>query len=275
MFARQNGVFVFAAYAIVLLLLGIFARLAFFYYNANRVAVVPDPNAPSPSRPVVRQVNSPIHYDYAAVAAANERLSELRASLDRATEQLHEKSKLLNQRNSECQALEEKLDESVAFALELLAQEPGADRDEQTRDVKALLEKDLAALRKQLDNSRVMSNEHTKQIESLRVELMEADQQTETLREQATQEIGALLDERFAIEAVAADIMLQLGEDGVPSLVDLLRHEQPAVRLWSATVLGKLGLAATTAIEPLNLLEQDPDPRVASAAARSIKLIEP
>lgn len=59
-----------------------------------------------------------------------------------------------------CRALEGKLDESVAFAMELLAQEPGANRDEQTRDVKAKLEGDLTSLRKQLRESQVLSDEY-------------------------------------------------------------------------------------------------------------------
>lgn len=276
MFGRQNNLFVLVAYSFVLLLLLVSARLAFVYYGSNRPPATSESELAREPRVAASKVTrAPIHYDYAAVAAANERLALLQANLERTTAQLHEKSKLLNQRNAECQLLEKKLDESVAFAIELLAQEPSADRDEQTRDVKALLEKDLTALRKQLLDSEVMSDEHTKRLKSLRSELMEADQQIASLRERAEREIAALVDERLAVEVVTADIMLQLGEDGVPSLVGLLGHEQAAVRLWAATVLGNLGLAATTAIEPLNQLSNDPDVRVVAAARQSLMRIEP
>lgn len=277
MFGRHNGLFMVAVYAIVLLLLGVSARLAFVYYQdggPSRIAIEPDP---AHQRVVVSGTPGikAIHYDYTAVAAANERLAALQSSLERTSAQLQEKSKLLNQRNAECRMLEEKLDESIAFALELLVQEPSADREEQTRDVKAKLEGDLASLRKQLRDSQVLSNEHTERLDVLRLDLMQADLEIESLRERAENEIAALVGERLAIELAAGEAMLQLGEESVPPLTELLRSPQPEVRLWASTVLGKLGLSAAAAIEPLKALANDPDTRVAAAARRALTLIEP
>ncbi|MDA1053297.1 MAG: HEAT repeat domain-containing protein [Planctomycetota bacterium] len=277
MFGRQSGLFMVAAYAIVLLVLGASARLAFVYYNQSSSSPIVAAPEPPDRRVPLRGTpgTAAIHYDYAAVAAANERLATLQSNLERTTTQLQAKSKLLNQRNAECRALEEKLDESVAFAMELLVQEPSADREVQTRDVKAKLEGDLTSLRKQLRESQVLSDEHTERLDAVRLDLMQADREIASLRERAEREIAALIGERLAIEVAAGEVLVQLGEGAVPPLTALLRHPQAEVRLWSATVLGKLGLNATTAIEPLNNLTNDPDTRVAAAARRALTLIEP
>lgn len=277
MFGRHVGLFVVAAYAIVLLLVGVSARLAFVYYNQSNDSLVVA--APEASENLVSRRGTPgaapIHYDYAAVAAANERLAALQANLERTTAELQEKNKLLNQRNAECRTLEEQLDESVAFAMELLVQEPSADREEQTRDVKAKLEGDLTSLREQLRESQGLSDDHTERLETLRLDLMQADLEIASLRERAEREIAALIGERLAIEVAAGDALVQLGEEAVPPLIALLQHQQPEVRVWSATVLGKLGFSAITATEPLNNLANDPDTRVAAAARRALTLIEP
>lgn len=277
MFGRYHGLFVVAAYAIVLLVVGVSARLAFLYYNqggSSAVAAVPEP-ASGLASVAKAPGNAPIHYDYAAVAAANERLAALQLNLERTTVQLQEKSKLLNQRNAECRALEEKLDESVAFAMELLGAEPTANREEQTRDVKAKLEGDLNSLRLQLHESQILSDEYAERLDTLKLDLMQADLEIASLRERAESEIAALIGERLAIEVASGGALYQLGEAAVPPLIALLQHEQPEVRLWSATVLGKLGLNATAAIEPLNSMANDPDARVAAAARRALTLIEP
>jgi HEAT repeat protein len=159
--------------------------------------------------------------------------------------------------------------------MELLVAEPTADREEQTRDVKAKLEGDLSSLRKQLREAQVLSNEYAERLDALRLDLMQADLEIESLRERAANEIAALIGERLAIEVAAGDAMVELGEEAVPPLIALLQHPQPEVKLWAATVLGRLGLDAATAIEPLNNLTNDPDARVAAAVRRALTLIEP
>jgi hypothetical protein len=277
MFGRHNGLFMVAAYAILLLVVGVSARLAFLYYQGSSAAPLAiDLDAGHP-RVVVGGIpgTKAIHYDYTAVAAANERLAVLQSNLERTSTQLQEKSKLLNERNAECRVLEQKLDESVAFAMELLVQEPTANRQEQTRDVKVKLEGDLASLRKQLRESQVLSNEYTERVDELRLDLMQADLEIASLRTRAESEIAALVGERLAIEVAAGSALVQLGEAAVPPLIVSLQSPQPEVRLWASTVLGKIGLNATTAIEPLSNLVNDPDTRVATAARHALTLIEP
>ncbi|MCB9937148.1 MAG: hypothetical protein H6823_02805 [Planctomycetaceae bacterium] len=277
MVGRHNGLFVLAAYAIVLLVLGVSTRLAFVYYqNGSSTPIALDSDSENQRGVVsVTPATKAIHYDYTAVAAANERLAILQSNLERTSSQLQEKSQQLNQRNAECRALEEKLDESVAFAMELLAQEPGANREEQTRGVKAKLESDLTSLRKQLRESQVLSDEYGERLDELRSDLMQADLEIASLRERAEREIAALIGERLAIEVAAGDAMLAFGEEAVVPLTLQLQSTQPEVRLWAATVLGKLGLSATAAIEPLNALANDPDARVSDAARRALVQIEP
>lgn len=277
MFGRHGGLLLVAVYAILILVIGVSARLAFLFYNQRASSPAVAVFEPSGRRVAAGEKpgSKAIHYDYAAVAAANERLATLKSNLERTTAQLHEKSKLLNQRNAECRLLEETLDESVAFAMQLLVQEPGADREEQARDARAKLEGDLAALKQQLHQSQILSDEHAEQLDALRIELMQADLEVANLRERAERDVAALIGERLAIEVAAGDALVQLGEESVPPLAALLQDEHPEVRLWAAMVLGKLGLDASPAIEPLNKLVSDPDPRVASAARHALTLIEP
>lgn len=228
MFGRQGGLFVVATYAIVLLILGVSARLAFVYYQQGRISQSVEMAEPTREGSAVSRTQDAgaIHYDYTAVAAANERLATLRSNLERTTSQLQEKSKLLRQRNAECRTLEEKLDDSVAFAMELLVQEPTADREEQTRDVKAKLDGDLAALKKQLRESQILGDEQTERLDVLQIELMQADLEIASLRDRAEREITALIGERIAIEVAAGETMVQLGEEAVTPLTALLQDEQ-------------------------------------------------
>jgi HEAT repeat protein len=104
---------------------------------------------------------------------------------------------------------------------------------------------------------------------------MQADLEIASLRTRAESEIAALVGERLAIEVAAGSALVQLGEAAVPPLIVSLQSPQPEVRLWASTVLGKIGLNATTAIEPLSNLVNDPDTRVATAARHALTLIEP
>lgn len=276
MFGRHKDLLVAATYAIVLLVLGVSARLAFVYYrDAAAAPLATETDAATRNVVSVGADKKVIHYDYTAVADANERLAELQSNLNRISNQLQEKSKLLNQRNAECRALEAKLDESVAFAMELLVQESSADRSEKHREAKETLETDFETLRKQLRESQLLSNEYGERVDALRLELMQADLEIASLRERAENEVATLIGERLAIEVAAADALVQLGEEAVPPLLVLLQGPQAEVRLWAATVLGKLGLNATAAIEPLHNLANDPDRRVVEAARRALLQIEP
>lgn len=107
MFGRHNGLFVVAAYAIVLLVVGVSARLAFVYYQAGSSTPIAMESDSGNQRLVANgaPATKAIHYDYTAVAAANERLATLQSNLERTSNQLQEKSRQLNQRNAECRAL--------------------------------------------------------------------------------------------------------------------------------------------------------------------------
>ncbi len=278
MIGRQPGPFMFAAYAVAIALIVVSARSAFLYYkvqNHSLVAFEREPHEkPQPPLATSTRGHSAIHYDYAAVAAVNQQLAALQVQLERTTAQLHEKNLLLEQRSAECRALEDKLDQWVAIAFDL-AQDPEVESEAPSNEVKSPMDEEYLSLKKQLRDHQLLREEQSQVLDTLRRNVLEADLEVTTLRDRAEREIAALMNERLVLEAAASDTFMQLGEAAVPPLTAMLRHEHPEVRFWSATVLGKLGLNATAAIDPLSELANDPDMRVASAARRALSQIQP
>jgi HEAT repeat protein len=77
-----------------------------------------------------------------------------------------------------------------------------------------------------------------------------------------------------AIRAVAR--FKQAGADAVPKLIELTRHDQPAVRRQSVRALGKIGVPALSSLPTLiSLVESDPEAGVREQSAEAIGDIGP
>lgn len=86
-----------------------------------------------------------------------------------------------------------------------------------------------------------------------------------------------------AVEATAAaaeqrlivlqQAIIDLGEMSVPTLIGLLGDQEATVRAWAAATLGRMGNAATVAVDALGAATEDADSQVRAAASASIQEI--
>jgi HEAT repeat protein len=76
-------------------------------------------------------------------------------------------------------------------------------------------------------------------------------------------------------QEVAADTLARIGPSAVPTLLETLRQQDPAMRLRAVEVLGRMGADAKAAVPALIPLLDDPDPRVRKATARTLGRIGP
>jgi hypothetical protein len=273
MFVRNSAV-VFSVYVVGAFIVVAFVGLMFFGYDEPQNMAVLSPERaqrvrtrPIKSRPIASRFES------VALRDTQQRIEKLQNKLEKTSGLLAAKTKVLHDKNAECRALEDELNDSLGFALALLADEPG-DRNV-TAKTASKLEADLSTLKTELRRAQKLREQHVEQLEQLRLDLMEADLELADLRQRAEREIAALAEEKLVLEVATGNAMLQTGEAATGPLVDLLRHDRAEIRTWAAAVLGDMGPTARAAIEPLTSLLDDPDERVAKEARRAIASIEP
>lgn len=71
------------------------------------------------------------------------------------------------------------------------------------------------------------------------------------------------------IKPDSAEMLAQL-PDAVPALIDILQHEDKALRAWSAGTLGKVSTASTMTVPALTRALRDPEVAVCARAAESL-----
>jgi hypothetical protein len=84
-------------------------------------------------------------------------------------------------------------------------------------------------------------------------------------------------DEEEAVQIAVGYALERLqptARETVPLLVESLNHQNPTVRYWAATLLGRLGRRAKTAIPALTLALQDEDHDVRHVARESLAGIQ-
>ncbi len=89
---------------------------------------------------------------------------------------------------------------------------------------------------------------------------------------------GFALDDNHDVAYWAITLLGRLGESAVPALGQVTRamstHVAPAVRQRAAWALGKIGPAASSALDALRTVSTGDDPRLARLAARAISQID-
>lgn len=203
-----------------------------------------------------------------ALARANQQLESLKSALADSTQLLQKRTSLLQAKNAECRRLEEELEESIEFVFAVNSQ--AKPKVEPARDV----ELQLKALRSELNSTAAARREQVNELEELRAALIDAEMRLAELQEEAAQEFALLARDREVLLTAVGDSMADLGEDVVQTLVDLLRHQSPTVRAWSASVLGKIGPDASAAAGTLTDLIADSDSVVREEARRALAALE-
>jgi hypothetical protein len=152
--------------------------------------------------------------------------------------------------------------------------ETGAAQDESTANQNSeAVPSDPAELEAELMLARAVQDALVEDLDALQREYSNALEEINRLREEVSADTAVQLRDALALEAATAGIILRLGEDAVPALIDTLQHANPVVRRWSATVLGGMGQDAGDAISALTDALNDSDPGVSQAAKAALDAI--
>ena len=269
------------AYVVVACMLGAIAFVGIGYYSATRDGhglleadstggTAPEAGGRKPPRGTPRGA----HVD--RLFAQRSQIRRLQALLDQKTKLLEKKTALLEQKTAEQAALKKELDEAIEL-LEMLAAQNAQEVASSPEDEEANgeLQENLERLKKQRKAAETQGQEQEAELKTLIDDLATTDQEISLLKQQTELEFNVLEAEKEALEAVATQMLVNIGAEAVPLLVEQLASPRADIRRWAATVLGQMGPDATEAIPPLISLLSDPDPRVRTAAQHALDLISP
>ena len=274
--SARNSALVVGVCFVVVLTVAVAARVMFISYGGGASVVLPDPQAQRRSASPARHPRSATRsYNSVALGTAQQHVDQLQAKLETATAALQEKTKALAATKKECRALEDKLNESVAFAVQILAEGASDQATSDDQDAKSSSDRNLTALKQELRRIQELRDQHLKDLDKLRAELERDEEQIAAMRVRSERDIAELIEEKVTFEIAAGNAILETGEAAIMPLITLLQHERPEVRIWAAAVLAELGPDARSALEPLTMLLQDDDQRVVAQARRAIAAIEP
>jgi HEAT repeat protein len=86
--------------------------------------------------------------------------------------------------------------------------------------------------------------------------------------------LEVLKDESQLVSGEAADVLVDLGGDAIPALVETLGDENAQARSWSAHSLGRIGPEAAAAVPALKTLQRDECREVRFESDRALKRIQ-
>lgn len=274
----RNGLLTLAAYLTVAMFVALVAALGVYKYTADaRIAALQPIESETPPEWAVPRVDP-------AASAANEvkrrrtadmekqRIRLLESMLEERTQRLRHLTASLDEKTAELDELRLRYDETVVLAVETLAHQPAGEAtssDQQPEDPKA----DPAVLEAELSVAREVHQSLVADVTSLQEELARAQRELGQLRLVQDQETMDRLREAAVLENAAASVLLRVGRDAVPALIETLDHPTPSVRRWAATVLGGLGDDAEDALAALVESRADPDPDVRAAIESAIQAI--
>lgn len=206
-------------------------------------------------------------------AAEVERLQRL---LEEKNQSLQQRTALLQQRTAEYQKLKKDFDVAAELVLqffdgEATAADHAAPATEKTPDAAAPAE--VAALREELNRTRVLENALAAEVEELRLEVLAAEAEIARIEQETRAQGSQLLAGERELRDAADETLVRIGEPAIAALTEALGDERPAVRRWAAQVLGEMGPAASPAVGPLMEALSDRDNSVRTAAAQALRAI--
>ena len=124
---------------------------------------------------------------------------------------LEQATSSLNQKRAECRALQSELDETITFVFDLLAEEarrraggPTTSHQDRADSAAGKLKSESETLRNELCKAEFLEQEQAKQLEELKVALLEAEAEIRATQTEAEQEIATLMEERQSFESAAS-----------------------------------------------------------------------
>ena len=264
----QNSTLVLVLYLLIGAVVILAGRLVYLQTSERVTALVPTADEVPNHRDVITTPSGRNRgVSTLALARANQQLTALKSALESSTDLLRQRTERLAEKDAECRRLEAELEESIDFVFSLTDEGGDAGSKETPSD----LERQLRALRGELQSTSGAWREQLTQLEDLRAALVESEVRIEEVQSAAEAEFTVLARDREVLLTAVRDSLTLLGEDIVPVLSDLLRHRSPTVRAWSAKVLGSIGPDASAAIPTLLDLVSDSDRTVREEARRAAR----
>jgi hypothetical protein len=207
-------------------------------------------------------------------AKAVQRILQLEELLNKRTKLLEQKSALLDRREDDYRELRNEVDDYVML-LSQSSPIPKSPNSPTETPIKPSVSEESSALQVQLEQLKSKLSEHVaaeRQLES-ELDLVKEDLNA-AYAEMAEQQLAAaLVGQDNAVAGVSARLLVRMGPEVLPSIVDLLSDRRADVRVWAVDVLGQFGPLAEDAVPQLREVLMDSDPRVRAAAERSISII--
>jgi HEAT repeat protein len=116
--------------------------------------------------------------------------------------------------------------------------------------------------------------ETRERIRVLEDSLDRARDQVEILERGTSSEIDASELQTRTREQTIADMVVKTGPDTIPLLIQMLDNNDPRVRSWAASILGRFGEDAEEAIGALRDLVDDRSIEVRNTAGRALDSIQ-
>lgn len=276
---NANRLLAVAAYITCGVIVGFCAYAGFHQYQASLGKEGDDlPQAsPADSRPYTSRIGGDeiVGPRISQIYAQREQIQRLQSLLSQKTELLERKTKLLNEKTEEQLRLQKGMETAIDLLLMLSSQVTADDGMPLGSTPVAVPTEDLTRLREQWEESLTSSGRQQEQLDLLGQELLETDETINELQRQTELEVATLMAEQSFFESTTADFVARIGESAVPDLIVMLSDEQPLIRAWAATTLGRIGPKAQEAVPSLGELLSDADPHVRASAQTSLDIIAP
>lgn len=136
------------------------------------------------------------------------------------------------------------------------------------------LREEIERLNGELLNADIDAAEHQEQIAVLRDALAKANETLDVLEDGSDLQLSISRRQGREREAIMGDLVVRLGANSVPLLIDMLEEDDPNLRIWAIQVLGRFGEDADEAVEDISAFFEDESPEVRAAARKAIEAIE-
>jgi HEAT repeat protein len=275
----RSSFLVVGLYVLGAVVLAAIVGLAFLEADSLRQRFALDaspPHSPEDGDYLRRGAKTREEFLAAQSAAEVERLQRL---LEEKNQSLEQRTVLLQQRTAEYQKLKKDFDAAAELVLQFLdgeaiAADEAAPAPEKAPDAAAsAAPAEIAALREELNRTRLLENALAAEVEELRLEVLATEAEVDRIEQEARAQAAQLLAGERALREAADETLARIGEPAIAALTEALADERPAVRRWAAQVLGEIGPAASPAVGPLMEALSDRDDSVRTAAAQALRAI--
>jgi len=202
-----------------------------------------------------------------------ERMANL-SQLARLESLLETRTNELSDRHARIQELTRQLRElrSASATAATVSPEEGTSPPPSTLDSE--LREEIEHLNRELLDADIQETESQEQIAYLRESLSKATDELQLLEDGTDLQLADFRSQQRKRDGRIGELLLRLGAESIPPLIDLLDEEDPQLQLWALQVLGRFGQEAEEAIQSISTFLEDPSPELRAAAKDAVDAIE-